>query len=198
MSRQLLSLLSLAAVHGFAPARTPFALGRAGVRYAGVGDDEIFAAASACLDEECSVDTARTPASAARRRTPTSRGRDLAARRRAPVDRASADGNTRAGRRVARGAPDPGAGARDDRRRRAARPRRPTRAPSQAKPGRVVDYEHMETLTDVRMMISDLEGLSDPNPFNPFILAIKSAFDVKRKGLYAASPTAEEDYAASR
>ena len=48
------------------------------------------------------------------------------------------------------------------------------------------------------MMISDLEGLSDPNPFNPFILAIKSAFDVKRKGLYAASPTAEEDYAASR
>jgi hypothetical protein len=56
----------------------------------------------------------------------------------------------------------------------------------------------METLTDVRMMISDLEGLSDPNPFNPFILAIKSAFDVKRKGLYAASPTAEEDYAASR
>ena len=48
------------------------------------------------------------------------------------------------------------------------------------------------------MMISDLEGLNDPNPFNPFILAIKSAFDVKRKGLYAASPTAEEDYAASR
>ncbi|KAK7242766.1 ATPase [Aureococcus anophagefferens] len=67
-----------------------------------------------------------------------------------------------------------------------------------AKPGRAVDYELMETLTDVRMMISDLEGLSDPNPFNPFILAIKSAFDVKRKGLYAASPTAEEDYAASR
>jgi hypothetical protein len=75
MSRLVLSLLSLAAVHGFAPAKTPFALGRAGVRYAGVGDDEIFAAASACLDEECSVDTARTPASAARRRTPTSRGR---------------------------------------------------------------------------------------------------------------------------
>ena len=53
MSRLVLSLLSLAAVHGFAPAKTPFALGRAGVRYAGVGDDEIFAAASACLDEEC-------------------------------------------------------------------------------------------------------------------------------------------------
>ena len=75
MSRLVLSLLSLAAVHGFAPAKTPFALGRAGVRYAGVGDDEIYAAASACLDEECSVDTARTPASAARPRTPTSRAR---------------------------------------------------------------------------------------------------------------------------
>jgi len=43
------------------------------------------------------------------------------------------------------------------------------------------------TLTGVRKMISDLEGPSDPNPF---ILAIRAAFDVKRKGLYATSPTA--------
>ena len=62
-----------------------------------------------------------------------------------------------------------------------------TREQELAKTGRIVDYERDATLTGVRKMISDLEGPSDPNPF---ILAIRAAFDVKRKGLYATSPTA--------
>ncbi|KAH8046849.1 ATPase [Aureococcus anophagefferens] len=67
------------------------------------------------------------------------------------------------------------------------RSRRRTREQELAKTGRIVDYERDATLTGVRKMISDLEGPSDPNPF---ILAIRAAFDVKRKGLYATSPTA--------
>ena len=111
MSRLVLSLLSLAAVRGFTPAKTPFALGRAGVLYfEGVGNDEVYAAASACLDEECSVDTADSRVRRATSPAPN----------RAPVDIAS----VRAGRHSPREAPDSGAGAREDRPHRRLRARR--------------------------------------------------------------------------
>ena len=172
MSRLVLSLLSLAAVHGFTPAKTPFALGRAGVLYfEGVGNDEVYAAASACLDEECSVDTADSRVRRATSPAPTRARRYRERSRRSTFSSRSS-----------------GLGSRSSRRPASAR-RTPTRtdAPSQAKTGRIVDYERDATLTGVRKMISDLEGPSDPNPF---ILAIRAAFDVKRKGLYATSPTA--------
>ena len=111
MSRLVLSLLSLAAVQAFTPAKTPFALGRAGVLYfEGVGNDEVYAAASACLDEECSVDTADSRVRRATSPAPN----------RAPVDIAS----VRAGRHSPREAPDSGAGAREDRPHRRLRARR--------------------------------------------------------------------------